>query len=41
MTGITWLVLYSAAILLFSLAGGFLPMMGRVTHSRLQLYLSA
>lgn len=36
-----WVSLYSALILLFSLCGGYLPFLGRVTHDRLQLYLSA
>src|SRR5262249_20800085 len=36
-----WLALYSTLVLLFSLVGGSLPFWGRVTHSRLQLYLSA
>jgi zinc and cadmium transporter len=36
-----WLALYCGLILAFSLAGGSLPFLGRVTHSRLQLYLSA
>jgi zinc and cadmium transporter len=35
-----WLALYSAAILAVSLFGGSVPFLGRVTHSRLQLYLS-
>src|SRR6266849_10625272 len=35
-----WLVLYSGAILAVSLIGGSVPFLGRVTHSRLQLYLS-
>jgi zinc and cadmium transporter len=35
-----WLVLYSGAILAVSLVGGSVPFLGRVTHSRLQLYLS-
>jgi zinc and cadmium transporter len=35
-----WLALYSAAILAISLMGGSVPFVGRVTHSRLQLYLS-
>jgi zinc and cadmium transporter len=36
-----WLALYCALVLLFSLCGAGLPFLGRVTHSRLQLYLSA
>jgi zinc and cadmium transporter len=35
-----WLALYSALILLISLMGGFVPLLGKVSHSRLQLYLS-
>ena len=35
-----WLALYSGLILVVSLFGGSVPLMGRVTHSRLQLYLS-
>jgi zinc and cadmium transporter len=35
-----WLALYSGAILVVSLCGGSMPILGRVTHSRLQLYLS-
>jgi zinc and cadmium transporter len=36
----TWIALYSAAIIVFALLGGSLPLLGRVTHSRLQIYLS-
>jgi zinc and cadmium transporter len=36
----TWLAAYSFAILIVSLFGGSVPFLGRVTHSRLQLYLS-
>jgi zinc and cadmium transporter len=35
-----WVAIYSLAVLLFSLAGGGVPLLGRVTHGRLQLYLS-
>jgi zinc and cadmium transporter len=35
-----WVAVYSLAVLLFSLAGGGVPLLGRVTHGRLQLYLS-
>jgi zinc and cadmium transporter len=35
-----WLAVYSVAILAVSLFGGSVPFLGRVTHSRLQLYLS-
>lgn len=36
-----WVAVYSLMILIVSILGGHLPFMGRVTHSRLQLYLSA
>src|SRR5437879_5454585 len=36
----SWLALYSLAILAVSLFGGSVPLLGKVTHSRLQLYLS-
>ena len=39
MSMISWLAVYSGAILIFSLLGGCVPFLGRVTHSRLQLYL--
>jgi zinc and cadmium transporter len=35
-----WLTAYSAAVVMVSLVGGAVPFLGRVTHSRLQLYLS-
>jgi zinc and cadmium transporter len=35
-----WLAVYSGGILAASLFGGCVPFLGRVTHSRLQLYLS-
>jgi zinc and cadmium transporter len=35
-----WLVLYSGAVIAVSLFGGTVPFLGRVTHGRLQLYLS-
>jgi zinc and cadmium transporter len=41
MSELAWLALYSLLILLMSLFGGCLPFLGRVTHGRLQLYLSA
>jgi zinc and cadmium transporter len=40
MSPLGWLALYSVAILAVSLFGGSIPILGRVTHSRLQLYLS-
>ena len=36
-----WLAVYCSLVLLASLFGGYLPFLGRVTHTRLQLYLSA
>lgn len=36
-----WLAIYSAMVLVASMFGGYLPFLGKVTHSRLQLYLSA
>lgn len=36
----SWLTIYSLAILVLSVAGGSVPFLGRVTHERLQLYLS-
>jgi zinc and cadmium transporter len=35
-----WLVAYCVIVLLGSTLGGYIPLVGRVTHSRLQLYLS-
>jgi zinc and cadmium transporter len=35
-----WIALYSAAIIAMSLLGGTWPLLGKVTHSRLQMYLS-
>src|SRR5436190_21722956 len=40
MTETTWLLVYSCLIPIASLLGGHLPFRGRVTHSRLQFYLS-
>jgi zinc and cadmium transporter len=40
MSAIGWLFVYSGAILAFSLFGGSVPFLLKVTHSRLQLYLS-
>src|SRR5262245_34600385 len=40
MSPIGWLAVYCGAILAASLFGGSVPFLGRVTHSRLQLYLS-
>lgn len=40
MTMTAWLAVYCGAILLVSLLGGSVPFLGRVTHSRLQVYLS-
>jgi zinc and cadmium transporter len=41
MTVYSWLAIYCALILIASLCGGALPLLGRITHGRLQLYLSA
>jgi zinc and cadmium transporter len=41
MSQASWLALYSLLILLFSLSGGYLPFLGRVTHGKLQFYLTA
>ena len=35
-----WLVFYCALILLASMFGGWVPLVGKVTHSKLQFYLS-
>jgi zinc and cadmium transporter len=40
MSASAWLIVYSLAVLVFSLSGGSVPFLFRVTHSRLQLYLS-
>ncbi len=40
MYGFAWLSIYSAAVILVSLLGGCLPILTRVSHGRLQLYLS-
>jgi zinc and cadmium transporter len=39
-SAIGWLAVYSLAILIVSLFGGSVPFLGKVSHSRLQLYLS-
>ena len=36
-----FLVIYCVLVLVASMFGGYLPFLGRVTHSRLQFYLSA
>jgi zinc and cadmium transporter len=41
MNTFTCLALYSAAIILVSLVGGQLPLLAKVSHSRLQVYLCA
>ncbi len=41
MTAVGWIAVYSLAILAVSMGGGLLPFLGRITHSRLQFYLSA
>ena len=35
-----WLTLYCVLVLVFSCLGGMVPFLGKVQHSRLQLYLS-
>jgi len=40
MTVSGWLIAYCVAILLISLFGGYLPFLGKVTHGKLQFYLS-
>jgi zinc and cadmium transporter len=40
MSPLQWLGVYSGAILAVSLFGGCVPFLGKVTHSRLQMYLS-
>src|SRR5438105_2864513 len=40
MNAAAWLIGYSLLILLFSVSGGYLPFLGKVSHGRLQLYLS-
>jgi zinc and cadmium transporter len=40
MSEYSWLATYSGLILLISLVGGLLPLRGKITHSRLQFYLS-
>lgn len=40
MSDLGWILTYSGLVLLASLLGGFLPFLGRVSHGRLQLYLS-
>ena len=41
MSEIGWLCLYCGAVLLVSMAGGSIPFLGKITHNRLQMYLSA
>jgi zinc and cadmium transporter len=40
MSVLGWILLYSFAVMVVSLLGGSVPLLGKVTHSRLQLYLS-
>jgi zinc and cadmium transporter len=40
MSGYAWLAIYCLSILLASCLGGYIPFLGRIGHSRLQLYLS-
>jgi len=37
---VAWVAAYSVAVLAFSLAGGSVPLLAKVSHGRLQLYLS-
>jgi len=41
MTASGWIAVYSLAVLVVSMVGGLLPLANRITHNRLQLYLSA
>ena len=41
MTASGWIAVYSLAVLVVSMGGGLLPLANRITHNRLQLYLSA
>jgi zinc and cadmium transporter len=41
MDAVRWLALYSGLIFLGSMLGGYVPLLGRISHSRLQFYLSA
>jgi zinc and cadmium transporter len=41
MSAYGWIAIYSVAILAVSVFGGLMPFLGRITHSRLQFYLSA
>lgn len=40
MTEAAWLTLYCALVLAISLFGGWVPFVGKITHNRLQFYLS-
>ena len=40
MTEAGWLTLYCILILLAAMFGGYLPLVGKISHSRLQFYLS-
>src|SRR5437899_2982053 len=40
MSEVGWLTLYCVLILLASMLGGYVPLIGKVSHSRLQKYLS-
>lgn len=41
MSETAWLWIYSAVIIAMSMGGGYLPLLGRLSHTRMQLYLSA
>jgi zinc and cadmium transporter len=40
MSDATWLLCYCIAILAASMGGGYVPFVGKITHGRLQMYLS-
>ena len=40
MSDATWLLCYCIAILAASMSGGYVPFLGKITHGRLQMYLS-
>jgi zinc and cadmium transporter len=41
MSELGWLAVYGGIVLLVSMVGGYLPYFGRITHRRMQFYLSA
>ena len=40
MSDTAWLIFYCVAVLLFSMCGGYVPLVGRISHTKLQYYLS-